>query len=314
MRFKGLDLNLLVAFDALVTQGNLTAAARSINLSQPAMSAAVARLRTYFRDELFTMRGRKLVPTPRAEALAVPIREALAHIQLSIISPDGFNPSQSNRRFRIILSDFMTVVFLRRIVDRVAREAPTINFELLPPVEEPDELLRRGEVDFLMYPEMFMSSAHPKAALFEDTFVCVGCPMNKQLAPRLTFEKYMSIGHVEAQFGRSLRPSFHEWLLLEHGFKIRTEVAVQGFGMIPPMLLGTNRIASMPSRLVSHFANTMPLRVIEPPLRLLTFTEAVQWPAIHNTDPASIWMRNIFLQEASMMVSPSETNQCHGPF
>ncbi|MGY2933311.1 LysR family nod box-dependent transcriptional activator [Bradyrhizobium sp. GM6.1] len=219
MRFKGLDLNLLVAFDALVTQGNLTAAARSINLSQPAMSAAVARLRTYFRDELFTMRGRKLVPTPRAQALAAPIREALAHIQLSIISPEGFTPSQSNRRFRIILSDFMTVVFLRRIVDRVAREAPTINFELLPPLEEPDELLRRGEVDFLMYPEMFMSSAHPKAALFEDTFVCVGCPMNKQLAPRLTFEKYMSIGHVEARFGGSLRPSFHEWLLLEHGFQ-----------------------------------------------------------------------------------------------
>lgn len=314
MRFKGLDLNLLVAFDALVTQGNLTAAARSINLSQPAMSAAVARLRTYFRDELFTMRGRKLVPTPRAQALAAPIREALAHIQLSIISPEGFTPSQSNRRFRIILSDFMTVVFLRRIVDRVAREAPTINFELLPPLAEPDELLRRGEVDFLMYPEMFMSSSHPKAALFEDTFVCVGCPMNKQLAPRLTFEKYMSIGHVEARFGGSLRPSFHEWLLLEHGFKIRTEVAVQGFGMIPPMLLGTNRIASMPSRLVSHFADTIPLRVIEPPLRLLTFTEAVQWPAIHNTDPASIWMRNMFLQEASMMVSPSETNQCHGPF
>lgn len=74
MRFKGLDLNLLVAFDALVTQGNLTSAARSINLSQPAMSAAVARLRTYFRDELFTMKGRKLVPTPRAEALAAPVR------------------------------------------------------------------------------------------------------------------------------------------------------------------------------------------------------------------------------------------------
>ncbi|MET4037139.1 MULTISPECIES: LysR family transcriptional regulator [unclassified Bradyrhizobium] len=313
MRFKGLDLNLLVAFDALVTQGNLTTAARSINLSQPAMSAAVARLRTYFRDELFTMRGRKLVPTPRAEALAAPIREALAHIQLSIISPDDFNPSQSNRRFRIILSDFMTVVFFRRIVDRVAREAPRIRFELLPPSEEPDELLRRGEVDFLMYPEMFMSSAHPKAALFEDTFVCVGCPSNKQLASRLTFENYMSIGHVEAQFGRFLRPSFREWLLLEHGFKIRTEVAVQGFGMIPPMLLGTNRIASMPSRLVSHFANTMPLRVVEPPLRLLTFTEAVQWPAIHNTDPASIWMRNIFFQEASTMVSPPETSQFQSP-
>ncbi|TCK31889.1 regulatory helix-turn-helix LysR family protein [Paraburkholderia sp. BL8N3] len=88
MRFKGLDLNLLVALDALMTERNLTAAARSINLSQPAMSAAVARLRAYFCDELFTMRGRELVPTPRAEGLAAPIREALVHIQLSVISRD----------------------------------------------------------------------------------------------------------------------------------------------------------------------------------------------------------------------------------
>ena len=77
MRFKGLDLNLLVALDAVMTARNLTAAARKINLSQPAMSAAIARLRTYFRDELFTMRGRELVPTPGAEALAGPVREAL---------------------------------------------------------------------------------------------------------------------------------------------------------------------------------------------------------------------------------------------
>ncbi|KLK89647.1 hypothetical protein AA309_30240 [Microvirga vignae] len=77
MRFKGLDLNLLVALDALMTERNLTAAARSINLSQPAMSAAVGRLRAYFRDELFTMRGRELVITPRAAGLAPAVREAL---------------------------------------------------------------------------------------------------------------------------------------------------------------------------------------------------------------------------------------------
>ncbi|POH33530.1 hypothetical protein ATY30_01790 [Sinorhizobium americanum] len=77
MRFNGLDLNLLVVLDALMTERNLTAAARSINLSQPAMSAAVARLRTYFRDDLFVMVGREFIPTPRAEGLARAVREAL---------------------------------------------------------------------------------------------------------------------------------------------------------------------------------------------------------------------------------------------
>ncbi|MCP3415641.1 MULTISPECIES: transcriptional regulator NodD1 [Bradyrhizobium] len=303
MRFKGLDLNLLVALDALMTERNLTAAARKINLSQPAMSAAIARLRSYFRDELFTMRGRELVLTPGAEALAGPVREALLHIQLSIISRDAFDPAQSSRRFRVILSDFMTIVFFRRIVDRIAQEAPAVRFELLPFSDEPSELLRRGEVDFLILPELFMSSAHPKATLFDETLVCVGCRTNKQLSRPLTFEKYNSMGHVTAKFGRALRPNLEEWFLLEHGLKRRIEVVVQGFSLIPPILLDTSRIGTMPLRLARHLEKRMPLRIVEPPLPLPTFTEAVQWPAFHNTDPASIWMRRILLEEASNMAS-----------
>ncbi|MCC8977941.1 transcriptional regulator NodD1 [Bradyrhizobium acaciae] len=303
MRFKGLDLNLLVALDALMTERNLTAAARTINLSQPAMSAAIARLRTYFGDELFTMRGRELVPTPGAEALAGPVREALLHIQLSIISRDSFDPAQSNRRFRVILSDFMTIVFFRRIMDRIAQEAPAVRFELLPFSDEPDELLRRGEVDFLILPELFMSSTHPKATLFDETLVCVGCRTNKQLSRQLTYENYLSLGHVTAKFGRAPRPNLEEWFLLEHGLKRRIEVVVQGFSLIPPIILDTRRIGTMPLRLARHFEKRMPVRIVAPPLPLPTFTEALQWPAFHNTDPASVWMRRILLEEASNIAS-----------
>ncbi|WP_026621855.1 LysR family transcriptional regulator, nod-box dependent transcriptional activator (plasmid) [Ensifer sp. WSM1721] len=304
MRFKGLDLNLLVALDALTTERNLTAAARSINLSQPAMSAAVARLRAYFHDELFTMAGRELILTPLAERLAPAVREALLHIQFSIIAWDPFNPAQSDRRFRIILSDFATLVFFEKVVERVAREAPSVSFELLPPADEPCELLRRGDVDFLVLPEVFMSGAHPAAALFDETLVCVGCRANKQLEQPLTFERYMSMGHVAAKFGNARKPSIEEWYLLEHGLRRRIEVVVQGFSMIPPVLSGTDRIATIPSRLVEHFAKTFPLQVAELPLPFSAFTVAVQWPALHNSDPASIWMREILKQEASRMTSP----------
>ncbi|WP_407175579.1 LysR family transcriptional regulator [Bradyrhizobium sp. STM 3562] len=301
MRFKGFDLNLLVALNALMAERNVTAAARSINLSQPAMSAAIGRLRAYFGDELFTMRGRELVPTPRAESLAGPIREALLHIQLSVISKDVFNPAESNRRFRILLSDFMAVVFFRNIVERIAREAPAICFEFLPLGDEPDDLIRRGEVDFLILPELFMSNAHPKAPLFEERLVCVGCPTNEQLSRQLTFEKYMSMGHVAVRFGRTQVPTIEETLLLERGLKRRVEIVVQSFGMIPPLLADTGRIATIPSRLVNHFDKTMPLRIADISLPFPAFTEALQWPAFHNSDPASIWMRELLLQEASRM-------------
>ncbi|CCD89790.1 Nodulation transcriptional regulatory protein NodD2 [Bradyrhizobium sp. ORS 285] len=303
MRFKGLDLNLLVALDALLTQENLTTAARSINLSQPAMSAAIARLRIYFGDELFTMRGRQLVPTPRALALATPVRDALAHINLNIISTKGFNPPASQRRYKVITSDFMTMIFVRKVIDRIQREAPGVSLELLPPADGPDELLRRAEVDFIIYPEVFMSNAHPRLPLFDDRLVCVSCPTNENLPESLTLHRYLSLGHVAARFARSLRPQFEERLLTEHGLSIRIEISVPGFSMIPAMLRGTPRIAYMPSMLVRHYGEKPALRVIKPPIPLLSFTEAVQWPHLHNCDPGSIWMRKIFLQEASLIAS-----------
>jgi LysR family transcriptional regulator, nod-box dependent transcriptional activator len=304
MRFNGLDLNLLVALDALMTKRNLTAAAHAINLSQPAMSAAVARLREYFRDDLFVMRGRELVPTPLAESLAGPTREALLQIQLSITARDPFDPTKSDRRFRIILSDFMTIVFFGKIVERVAREAPGVTFELLPFDDQPDEPVRRGEIDFLIFPEIFMSSVHPKAKLFDEPLVCVGCQSNKKLSSKLTFESYMSMGHVMAQFGRTRKPSVEEWLLLEHGVKRRIEVAVQSFSMIPHVLLGTERIATMHRRLAYHFVKTMPLRIVDLPMPLPAFAEAIQWPAMHNSDSGSIWLRGLVIDEAKRMQEP----------
>ncbi|AMA59890.1 LysR family transcriptional regulator [Bradyrhizobium sp. CCGE-LA001] len=309
MRFKGLDLNLLVALDSLMTERNLTAAARNINLSQPAMSAAVARLRAYFGDELFTMRGRTLVPTSRAERLASPVRKALLHIQLSIIARDVFNPADSCRRFRISLSECVTLIFFRKIVDRVAREAPGVSFELLPLSEDHDELLRRGEIDFLIMPESFMSSSHPKTTIFGERLVCAGCPTNKRLPRRLTFEEYMSLGQVAVRWNLAHNPSIEEDFLLQHGLKRRIDIVVQSFCMVPPMLSATDRIGVMPLRLVEHFDKTTPLRIVDLPLSLPAFTEAVQWPAVHNTDPASIWMREILLQEASRMSSRGDESQ-----
>ncbi|ACI58249.1 transcriptional regulator, LysR family (plasmid) [Rhizobium leguminosarum bv. trifolii WSM2304] len=299
MRFKGLDLNLLVALNALMSERKLTAAARSINLSQPAMSAAIGRLRAYFNDELFVMQQRKLVPTPRAEALAPAVRDALLHIQFSILAWDPLVPAESDRCFKIMLSDFMALVFLEKVVKRVAREAPKVSFELLCLDDYPDELLRSGDVDFLILPDLFMSSAHPKATLFEEKLVCVGCPKNEKLHGDLSLEQFMSMGHVAAKFGRTLKPSVEEWLLLEHGFKRRIDVVVPGFNLIPSLLSGTDRIATLPLRLVNHFAPTIPLQIIDHPLPPLWFTEAIQWPLLHNSDPGNIWMREIMFQEAS---------------
>ncbi|MEM5331507.1 LysR family transcriptional regulator [Paraburkholderia sp. JHI2823] len=301
MRFKGLDLNLLVALDALMAKRNVTLAARDINLSQPAMSAAVSRLRDYFRDDLFVMRGREFVPTSRAVELAGPVREALSHIQLSIISRDVFQPAKSDRRFRVCLSDFMTLVYFQKVIKRVAREAPAVSFELLFPDDEPGDLLRRGDADFLILPDLFLPDTHPKAPLFDEKLVCVGCSANKQLSEQISLDRYMSLGHVTVRFGRARRPSIEEFFLLDLGLKRREEVVVPTFHLIPSVISGTGRVATIPLRLARHLGEASALRIAEVPLPLSTFTEAIQWPALHNGDPASIWMRELLLEEAKSL-------------
>ena len=295
---SGVGLNLLVALDALLTERNLTAAARSVNLSQPAMSAALARLRRYFRDEIFTLQGRRMVPTAFGEALAAPTRDALLRIKMTLGTRHAFEPSISERRFRVVVSDFMTIIFFSQVIDRVRQIAPHVTFELLPFDDQPDELLRRGELDFLVFPEIYLSDAYPCAPLFEEHLVCVACASNNDIGEAISFSQYMASGHVAAQFGRSRRPAIEEWLMLEHGLKRRIEVAVQSFAMIPHMIVGTNRIATMHSRLAQHYSRTLPLRVLPLPLPLPGFVEALQWPALHHQDPGSLWLRNLIHQEA----------------
>lgn len=299
MRFEGLDLNLLVALNALLTERNQTVAARKINLSQPAMSAALARLRAYFGDDILILQGRRLVPTTRGEALAEPTREALNYIKRTLTARDVFDPSTAQKRFRIVLSDFMEIVFFTRILDKVRTIAPRITFELLPFSDQPDELLKRGEIDFLIFPELYLSEAYPRAPLFDEHLVCVACRSNKKIRKSITLDQYKTMGHVAAQFGPRPQPAIEENLLFQHGLKRNIEVAVQSFSVIPHLIVGSQRIATMHSRLARHYSRLLPLRIVPVPLPLPNFTESLQWSPLHHKDPASIWLRELICAEAA---------------
>ncbi|HWU60968.1 MAG TPA: LysR substrate-binding domain-containing protein [Ensifer sp.] len=301
MRFQGLDLNLLVALDELLSVRNLTTAAANLNMSQPAMSAALARLRSYFNDEIFTMQGRRITPTPFAEALAEPVREALVHVKAAISTRHSFDPSLSTRRFRIALSDYAMLLLFTRVLKRVSYEAPKVTFDLRPFDDHPDELINRGEVDFLIFPDTFLLPELPSNALFEDRMVCVICQSNSEIGDQMTFSQYMSAGHVATQFGRSHKPSIEEWLLLKHGVKRRIEVMLQSFSMVPHFLVGTTRIATMCERLAVELSRALPLRILELPVPLPSFVEAMQWSQSKHNDPAVRWIRDIIFEEASAL-------------
>jgi LysR family transcriptional regulator, nod-box dependent transcriptional activator len=126
MRFHGLDLNLLVALDALLTHQNVTRAAEQLNLSQSALSGALARLREHFDDELVVPIGRRMEPTPLARTLAEPLHEILLKTKSLVTATPTFDPQTSNRRISIIASDYSTEVFLLDLLTDIAREAPGV--------------------------------------------------------------------------------------------------------------------------------------------------------------------------------------------
>lgn len=301
MRFNGLDLNLLVVFDAVMRERNVTAAARSINLSQPAASAALSRLRHYFKDDLFNMVGREMILTPLGRSLADPTVEILQRVQMTLTTKALFDPRTTKRTFRVVISDFLAIVFFSRVIQRVSEIAPHVTFELLPFDDDPDGLLREGKVDFLLFPEPFLRADYPKTKLFEETLVCVVCRANDMVGEHLNFEDFISMGHVAVQFGKSRKPSIEEWFFLQHSFKRLIEVAVPSFAIVPHMIIGSRRIATMHLRLAQQFARYMPLRIMPIPLPLPTFAEGLQWPVLAEKDQGSLWMRELIVDEAVRM-------------
>lgn len=291
MRFNHFDLNLLLAFDVLLEEQNITRAAERLSMTQSATSGALSRLRQYFQDELLVQVGRKMVPTPYALELVPKVRDVLMTLRASIVAKPVFEPALSKRHFRVITSDYLITVLLAQVIETVQRNAPHITFEILGPSGSSDELLMRGEVDLMIVPERYVHDEHPSQMLFEEEHVCVICRHNVQVGESLSLEQYMDMGHVSVAFGRNRHLSIEEWLMSRYSFKRRLEVITHDFNTLAQLLVGTQRIATMHRRLAERYANYLPLRLLEPPMELPLMREYMVWHRSLNQDPVHQWLR-----------------------
>ncbi|MEO5597817.1 MAG: LysR family transcriptional regulator, partial [Novosphingobium sp.] len=168
MRFKGLDLNLLVAFDVLLDECNVSRAAERLHLSQPAVSAALRRLRDFFNDPLLALHGKRMVPTPHAVALRPQIKQLLADVEGVIGRSTLFDPATSDRWFRICVSDYLSTVLFSELISALRAKAPHIRLDLQQPSEEMPVRLDRGEIDLVLTPDQHCTLSHPSELLFEE--------------------------------------------------------------------------------------------------------------------------------------------------
>ncbi len=298
MRLNRFDLNLLVALDVLLSEKSITRAGKRLNLSQSATSGVLSRLRDSFEDELLIPVGRNLVLTPLAASLCSPVAELLLQIQSTIdIKPD-FDPRTATREFRILASDYVSTVLLGELSQRIARMAPGINIDIVPTIANSNELIDRGEVDLIILPKKFMSTLHPTELLFEETYTCIVWDENTLVGDAVSLEQYMALGHVSCRFGNSAT-SFEEWFLKDSGYDRRVEVFTSNFTSLPHFVMGTNRIATMHTRLATTLAKYYPIRLIPPPLEIPKLEMCMQWNRFLDKNLSHNWLRTLLVEIAS---------------
>lgn len=308
MRFQRLDLNLLVALDALLTERSVSLAAERICLSQSATSSALGRLREYFGDELLVVKGRNMVLTARAEELVEPVRAVLEQIRSTIAVSPPFDPATSDRTLTLMASDYMTEVLLTAVLRDIQAAAPLMRFEILP-INDAVESLERGGIDILLTIDYALSPDHPRQVLFEDDYVVMGWKDSPVMQSPITRERYFELGHVTTRFGRRRMPAFDEWFMRRQTQQRRVEVVAPSFLSVASLVIGTDRIATMHRRLARLVVEQLPLAIQPVPFDIPPIREAAQWHISNNNDPAIRWVVERLAAVAAQKPTPETQNK-----
>jgi DNA-binding transcriptional LysR family regulator len=300
---SGLDLNLLVALEALLEDRNVTRAGERINMSQPTMSSALARLRLHFGDELLVRSGRRYQLTPAAERLLPTVQEALRQVERTLTRTLEFDPLTSARRFSVALSGYSIAVLSEPLLRQVRELAPGVRLELWPialSIQEADRGLLQH--DLLIAPVGFRPGGQPEV-IFRDRFVCVVDPGNPRLADgRLSLQDLAVLPHAAATLPHAELDPVGP-VLEELGVAREVHVTTAGWLPLPFVVAGTDLVATVPERLARQVAAAARVVVAEPPFGRVELVEAAWWHPMRAADPALAWLHDIVIRAAESILA-----------
>jgi DNA-binding transcriptional LysR family regulator len=296
MDIKDFDLNLLRVFDALLVEGQVTRAGEKLNRSQNAISSALNRLRHALEDQLFVRVGRQMQPTPKAMALSNSVQEALLLVERALTA--RFDPSAARQDFRLLGTDYVSVLLVPPLMARIRELAPGINLRLIDISQrDPAEDLKKGIMHFAI------DIAHDQPTLrthflLRDDYVVI---VRRADAPKLrrgrTFpiDDYCRRLHVLHSLEGNSRGNVDEALAAE-GRHRRVALSLPHFMAIANTVSQTDMVATIPRKIAERVAKPLDLSVIEHPLKLSSINFMVYWHPQNDPDPAHLWMRQLLGQ------------------
>jgi DNA-binding transcriptional LysR family regulator len=284
-----LDLNLLHALYALLTERHVTRAGQRVGLTQPAMSSALARLRRYFDDELLQREGNHYYLTPLAMELLGPLEGMMRHIERTLALRAHFDPSTSQRELRLQVSDYTLVVLMRPLLALAASEAPGVRLRF-EGIEWPYELQSLDHsVDLLIAPPFVTSDEH--VALWKDDWVVALGVDHPEVGDAISLGQLGELPYVRFQTAGVLNPADRQ--LAELGVDLQVAASVSSWIGAMFLVAGTRAFTLVPEHLGRRFADVCGVRVLPPPTSLEPIEECLHWSSRQATDPGIIWLREL---------------------
>lgn len=297
MNINAVNLNWLVAFVALFEEQSVTAAARRVGVTQPAMSNTLAHLRQLFGDALFLRHRTGLTPTARARELAEPIRHGLRLLEGALAEP-RFDPATSDRRFVVAASDYVELVLLPALLRRLAKLAPRVRLALVPwGLHEAPPGLARGEVDLMLGFYDQLPPQHHEQLLFEDEYVCVVRRNHPSVKRRLTLTQYLKLKHVLVS-ARTDSAGSVDRALSALGKQRVIGARVSHFLSVPVLVAQTDFVAALDRRVAEVFAKPLGLTLLTPPIALPRGSIGQVWHAQQHSEPGQRWLRGVIADVA----------------
>jgi DNA-binding transcriptional LysR family regulator len=231
--------------------------------------------------------------TPLAEELALPVRELLRQAEGIMHRNPAFVPAESKRHFRVIMSDYVATILMSRALPILERQAPHVTMQIITGTRY--DALDRGEADLVILPVQYLAPVHPTEDLFSDQFACLVCAGNAAVGKVLSLKTYLRLGHVAVNFGEHFdQPGFEQRFLEGAGINRKIAVTAPTFALVPQLVMGTSRIATIHRRLAAYYARHLPLRVLKPPIEFPPLKEEMQWHTHRESDPGLRWLRGAF--------------------
>jgi DNA-binding transcriptional LysR family regulator len=299
VNLRAMNLNLLLVLDALLEERHVSRAAQRLGLSQPAVSNALAQLRTLLGDPLLVRSGGGMIPTERARALAGPLHAAIAALEGALAPPEAFDPARAERTFTLAASDFVEFVLLPKLLARLAREAPGVRLQLRAwPHNRIPPTLETGEVDLMMGFLGDVPPAHRSERLFGDEFVCIVRKDHPRVRRRLTLATYTALSHVLVT-PESGAPGVVDVELAKMGLSRTVGLRISHFLMVPTIVATTDFVAAVSRRVAEEAAKWLPLRVLDPPLPLPRGAVAQAWHERTHASAPHAWLRKVVAEIAA---------------